>query len=400
MIALLLMAGQGYAQDTTWRKNDDDNLHIAGINVNVSMHDLHIAMNDLKTSLNESMRDLNSSLRTLGPDLKGLTNDVSISFSDDKNLDELAQQGSISEKVKNYSKTYPMDANDRLNISNQFGKVVVNTWNKNEVQVNVQIKSYSDEDATAQKMIDAVNISDSKSGDEISFSTNFGQGSGRSVWDLFNQQNDHHRVEVNYTINMPGKNALSIRNKYGATEIPDMGGRVSIDCSYGSFAGGSLMGSDNQINVRYGSAKFENTTSADVNVSYGSLDMGDAGSLNAGLRYGSAKIGKIKNSANINGHYSGNIRIEGLDKGFRSFSYSSNYSGLVMGIDNGINANFDVTVRYGDFNYSDVPLQITEKTPSDDSKGWKPTKNFKGHIGNGSGGTINISTSYGGVKFD
>ncbi|HEX3386661.1 MAG TPA: hypothetical protein VHS53_15785, partial [Mucilaginibacter sp.] len=178
------------------------------------------------------------------------------------------------------------------------------------------------------------------------------------------------------------------------------GGRVSIDCAYGSFAGGSLMGNDNQINVRYGSAKFENTTSADVNVSYGSLDMGDVSSLNAGLHYSSAKIGKIRSSASINGHYAGNIRIEGLDKGFRSFSYSSNFSGLVMGIDNGTNANFDVTVRYGDFNYGDVPLQITEKTPSDDSKGWRPTKNFKGHIGNGGGGTINISTSYGGVKFD
>lgn len=397
MIALLLMSAPGFAQDTTWRnKGDDNDMHIAGISLGINMHDLHMAMNDLKVSL----KDLNSNLRTLGPDMTTLMNNVNISFSDDNRLNELVQQGDISEKVKNYSKSYPMDANDRLNISNQYGKVIVNAWNRNEVQVNVQIKSYSDDDATAQKMIDAVSISDNKSGDEISFSTNFGQGSGRSIWDLFNQQNDHHRVEVNYTINMPAKNALSIRNRYGSTEIPDMGGKVSIDCAYGSFNAGSLMGPDNQVNVRYGSAKFENTTSADVNVSYGSLDMGNAGSLNAVLHYSSAKIGKIRNSANINGHYAGGIKIEGLDKNFTSFSYSSNYSSLTMGIDNGTNANFDVTVRYGDFGYNDVPIEITEKTPSDDSKGWKPTKNYKGHIGKGGGGMINISTSYGGVKFE
>jgi hypothetical protein len=110
-------------------------------------------MNDLKISLNDGLKELNSNLRTLGPEIKGLDNYISVNINDG-NLDEMVQQGSLSEKVKNYSKTYPMDANDRLNISNQFGKVVVSTWNKNEVQVDVQIKSYSDDDGTAQKMID------------------------------------------------------------------------------------------------------------------------------------------------------------------------------------------------------------------------------------------------------
>jgi hypothetical protein len=403
MVALLLIAGSGFAQDTTWHsKSLDNNLHIAGINLNIDMHDIHMAMNDMKIGLNEGLHELNNSLHILGPDIHGVVKDINVSLNgrDDSRMNVLAQQGDISEKVKNYSKTYPMDANDRLNISNQFGKVMVSTWNKSEVQVDVQIKSYSDDDRTAQKMIDNIDISDNKSGDQVSFSTNFGHGSNGSIWDLFNVQNNHHKVEVNYTIHMPAKNALSIRNKYGSTEIPDMDGRVSIDCAYGSFASGSLMGADNQINVRYGSAKLENLASADVNVSYGSLDMGNVGSLNAGLHYSSARIGKIRNSASINGHYAGGIKIEGLDKDFKSFSYSSSYSSLTIGIDNGTNATFDVTVRYGGFDYGGVPLEITEKTPSDDSKGWKPTKNYKGHIGKGGDRTINISTSYGGVKFE
>ncbi|MGZ3943962.1 MAG: hypothetical protein ACXVJB_03425 [Mucilaginibacter sp.] len=400
MMALLLMAGPGFAQDTTWHsdKHSGSLVKLNGLNVDIDMHQLHVAMNDLKIDLHEGLKDLNSNLRTLGPEIGGLVSNIGLRINDDR-LDEMVQQGDINEKVKNYNKTYPMDANDRLNISNQFGKVMVSTWNKSEVQVDVQIKSYSDDDHTAQKMIDNIDISDNKSGDQISFSTNFGHGSNGSIWDLFSGQNNHHRVEVNYTIHMPAKNALSIRNKYGSTEIPDMDGRVSVDCSYGSFVSGSLMGADNQINVRYGSVKLENLASADVNVSYGSLDMGNVGSLNAGLHYSSARIGKIKNSASINGHYAGGIKIEGLDKDFKSFSYSSSYSNLVIWIDNGTNATFDVTVRYGGFDYGGVPIEITEKTPSDDSKGWKPTKNFKGHIGKG-GATMNISTSYGGVKFE
>jgi hypothetical protein len=243
-------------------------------------------------------------------------------------------------------------------------------------------------------------ISDSKSGNEISFSTNFGHGSGSSIWDLFNVQNDHHKVEVNYNIHMPAKNALSLRNRYGSTELPDLDGKVNVDCAYGSVTAGALMHGDNQVAVRYGSASIENLSSAEVRVSYGSLDINSVGSLNAALSYASARIGKIRNSASINGHYAGGIKVESLDKNFSSFSYSSSYSSLTMGIENGTNANFDVTVRYGDFNYEGVPVEITEKTPSDDSKGWKPTKNFKGHIGKGGGGTIDISASYGGVKFE
>ena len=168
MIALLLMAGPGFAQDTTWHsdKHSGSLVKLSGLNVDIDMHQLHVAMNDLKIDLNEGLKDLNSNLRTLGPEIAGFVSDIKVNINDD-NLDEKVQRGDISEKVKNYSKSYPMDANDRLNISNQFGKVIVSTWNKNEAQVDVQIKSYSDDDRTAQKMIDNIDISDNKSGDQI-----------------------------------------------------------------------------------------------------------------------------------------------------------------------------------------------------------------------------------------
>ncbi|MGN6639618.1 MAG: hypothetical protein ACTHJ8_11960 [Mucilaginibacter sp.] len=369
--------------------------------LNLGMQHLSMAMNDLNKSLNLSLKDLNKSLniyldKGLKEDLKNLNENIVI----DLNNDNVNVQN-VNEKVKNYSKSYPMDANDRLSIDNKFGKVVINTWNKNEVRVEVQIKSYADNDATAQKMIDAINISDNKSGDQISFRTNFGEGSNHSIWDLFNTQNDHHKAEVNYMVYMPSRNNLEIDNRYGATQVPDFDGKVRIDCAYGSFEGGSLMHQDNAIHVRYGSARIQGLSSSDVSVSYGSLDLGSADKLNGELRYSSAHIGKLKNTANIDASYAGDIRIESLDRNFSSFSYNGRYSGLKIGVENATNANFDITVRYGDFNYGDVPIEITEKTPSDDSKGWKPTKNYKGHIGRGSSDkVINISTSFGGVKFE
>jgi len=402
LLALLVATAPVFAQDTTAAPDinySNKNLKLLNIDLGINRHDLNLAMNDLNMSLKEGIKDLNSNLHIWVPELKELSNNISVSINNNLS-DEMVRGGNISEKVKSYSKSYPMDGNDRLTIDNRFGDVTVKTWNKPEVKVDIEIKSYADNDATAQKMIDAISISDNKSGDVVSFRTNFGSGSSNSVWDLFNNRNDHHKAEVNYTIYMPSKNGLGISNHYGSIELPDFEGKVSIESSYGSFSGKSLMHPDNEIKVRYGSASIESLSSGDVSVNYGSLDLGSIEKLNAEFRYSPAKIGKIKTSANINAHYSGGIDINSLDKNFSSFSYSSNYSNIKIGVENSTNANFDVTVRYGSFDYDGVPVEITEKTPSDDSKGWKPTKNFKGHIGKGGGGTINISSTYGGVKFE
>ncbi|HVV53672.1 MAG TPA: hypothetical protein VHC47_00010 [Mucilaginibacter sp.] len=405
----MLTAGQLRAQDTTMSRDEQGTMEmkssdcnrditVMNIDLGITKRDLKVAMADLHSSLKEGLSDLHNSLKVLGPQLKDIGNDISTNFDDNKS-DQLVQDGDISEKVKNYSKTYPMDANDHLSVENKFGKVTVNTWAKNEVKVDVEIKVYAGDDGTAQKMLDAISISDSKDGDAVSFHTNF--GSSNSMWGLFNNMNDRHKAEVNYTIYMPANNGLNIDNRYGSTEVPDFNGKVSIECAYGSFDGGAMMHPGNQIEVRYGSAHIDGLSSGDVNVNYGSLDLGSVDKFNGEIRYSSAHIGRIRNSANIDAHYAGSIKVDNLDKNFSNFSSSSNYSSIKIGLDNSTNADFDITVRYGGFDYSDLPIEITEKTPSDDSKGWKPTKNYKGHIGKGSSDrTINISASYGGVKFE
>ncbi|MBS1502558.1 MAG: hypothetical protein JST32_10880 [Bacteroidetes bacterium] len=405
LIAVLLaFAGHDYAQDSTAAVQSPDKDVKASKclklgNINIDMHDLNLAMNDVNAGLKEGFSELNANLRSLGPALKDLSNNINISFNDD-DLEARVQKGEIGEKIKNYTKSYPMDANDRLSIENKYGKVVVNTWVKNEVKVDVQIKSYSNDDDDAQKMLDAINISDSKNGDVVSFRTSFGNG-GSSIWNLFNHMNDHHRVEVNYTIYMPSKSGLDISNHYGSTEIPDFDGKVNVDGAYGSLSAGTLTHPGTRISVRYGSASIEGLSAADVDMSYGSLNLGSVDKINGDFRYGSMKIGKIRNSANIDAHYAGTLQVDELDKNFSNLSVNCSYSTVKIGVNNAANADFDITVRYGGFDFGDVPVEITQKTPPDDSKGWKPTKNYKGHIGKGSSDrTINISTNYGSVKFE
>src|SRR3569833_1787083 len=105
MIALLLMAGQGFAQDTD--NGSDDNLHIAGINLNINKQDMHLAMSEMKMGLDIGLRELKTTLHLLGPEVKNADNALNISIytSGDEQIESMVQNGSLSEKVKSYTKS-------------------------------------------------------------------------------------------------------------------------------------------------------------------------------------------------------------------------------------------------------------------------------------------------------
>jgi hypothetical protein len=403
LMALLAIGRLGFAQDTLNFDNKSFNLNIKDLDLN--MKSLNLAMNDLNKSLKSSLKDLDKGLSVIVPEIsenfKELGKNLSINL-DDVVVEKMVESGDIEEKVKTYSKSYPADANDKLEINNKYGRVIVNTWNKNEFKVDIQIKADARDEEIAQKLIDAISISDSKNGDLVSFRTNFGGNNGNgSIWNLFNTRNNNHKVEVNYTIYMPSKNALSVNNSYGATELPDLEGKVSVNVSYGSLSAKALTHAANTIKVSYGSADIESLNSSQLDVDYGSLELGSVDKLTSDISYSSVKIGRIKSSGNINAHYAGGIQIDELDRNFTNLSINSSYSGIKVGLNNAASADFDVTVHYGGFDYSDLPVDITKKTPPDSEKGFHPTQNYKGHVGKGNTDKmISIRSSYGGVKFE
>jgi hypothetical protein len=333
---------------------------------------------------------------------KDFDNNFNFSYDTDGNdAGNSSKSQDLVEKNKTYSKTYTVDANDVINIDNKFGKITVNTWAKNEVKVDVAIKVGTSNGDKAQKMLDNVVIRDSKDGNGVYFKTEIGSGDNSGSWsNIFGGGSSSTRsIEINYTVYMPAKNPLTISNKYGATDLPDLGGKLIITNSYGSLLAKTLSSPGSQIKVKYGNAKIGFLNGGDLDVAFGSLDLGDCDKLNAKLSYSSAKIGKIKTSGNINVKFGGGVSIGELDKNMKNLAVNSSYSSIKLGMTDEPNADFDVTVRYGSFNYGDHAVNISNKTPGDDDRG--TTKTYKGHIGkNGSDKTITINSNFGSVKFD
>jgi hypothetical protein len=336
--------------------------------------------------------------------LDGLLNNLNLNFSGDDDGDDVESTNNTSVKEKNYSKSYSLDANDRIRLSNQYGKISVNTWDKREIKVDIQIKAEASNDNDAQKLIDGVNISDGKNGDEVAFKTNIRHGDDdEGFWSLFRSggKDKKHKLNINYVVYMPAKTDLNVEQSYGSIDLPDLDGKVRIHTSYGSTSVQSLSNPACEIAGSYGSLKVGTMNGGRLSFSYGSVDMDEVTNLKADLDYGSFKLGKLKGSGDFDLSYEGGFKIEDVQSSLKRLNINTSYSGASLGLSPNSNFDFDVTVSYGGFNYDDDKTTVTSKNPPDGSRHIGTTRNYKGHVGKGnSDAKVTINTSYGGVRFE
>ncbi len=408
LILWVLLAGtKSFAQDISVSTQPD-----VSVKATVNSKELQVKMDEFGKNLKENLKDLGRNLSVtinkIAPEvnvqLKDITKSIdNLDFNISSNVnDDNYDAANLSLKVKNYTKTYPVDANDRIKLSSQYGKIIVNTWDRHEIKVDVEIRAEANSEGDAQKLLDNVQINDSKNGDQVSFKTEIGRTSSGGSWNIFNWggNNNKHKLTINYTVYMPAKNDLNVEESYGSIVLPDMDGVVKISSSYGSVTAENLTNASNVIEGSYGSLKVGAMNGGKLDYSYGSADINECTNLKADLSYGSFKLGKLKGAAEFNISYVGGFKIDEIANSLKKLNIDASYSGVSLGVPNN-NFEFDITTSYGGFNYNSDKVTITSKTPPDGSKHIGTTRNYKGHVGKGgSDAQVNIQTSYGGVNFE
>jgi len=353
-------------------------------------------VNSLKTIIASAGDQVNDALRDASVTVNANIGRISLKKSHNySNNDEIQD----SPSSKTYSKTYPADGDDKLVIDNSYGSIVVNTWDKNVFKVEVVIRASAGNESDERDILDGVSISDAKDGSTVAFKTNI--NSGKSIWKtVFGGGMGQHSLSINYTVYMPARNELVIRNRYGNIELPDLNGRITIESSYGSIHGRSLTG-ESTIRERYGNIDIANLGATWIDLSYGNLSIGTVNRIQNNASYSGININKLRESGAFNIRYGGGLKIEDMDRSVDRLAVNTSYSSVNVGLSGDENANFDITVHYGDFNYNDHAVTITDKSPGDNDRGPHTTKSFKGYVGKGgSGKSIAINASYGSVQFD
>lgn len=252
-------------------------------------------------------------------------------------------------RSKAFSKSFSMDANDKLNLSNSYGDVLIKVWHKREVRMDVDIKVYSKDEQDAQRLLDQTFIEAGKNGDQISFKTNFGMrggkyGSkvkdGKTIW--------RREVKVNYVVYMPASNALILSNQYGNVNMGDFSGALTAKIQYGNLTAGNLNGADNYLDVQYGKTTVQEINKAVIKQQYGpGLVLGTVGTLDLKAQYAGVTIGTIKGNASVKQQYGQGLDVGSVD----NLNLDAQYVNVKIGA---IHGNANVKQQYNNISIGSV----------------------------------------------
>lgn len=321
------------------------------------------------------------------------------------------------EKKKSVIKIYDVTSKDNLLLDNQFGQVKINLWDKNEVRIDISITANANNEDRAQQYLDGVEIEDKKDGSQISIRTVINKN-GNSNWSWKSNNGEKNFVQIDYTVSMPKNTPLTVKNRFGATNIPFFKAPLVVESKYGSFTATDLTGSKNDIDVSYGKADIQQMLNGTIDIAYSTLDLvkaenlilvnkfgkmkiGEVETLDGQISYSGGRIGNLKGSGKIKLSFSGGFRIDQLNQSAENVDIQASYSSLVIPMDNN-DCNFDVTVSYGGFKYpNDRKITFTQNDDDrkdDNHRGPRMTKQYVGKMGKGTGTKLKVVSKYGEVS--
>lgn len=294
-------------------------------------------------------------------------------------------------KQKLINKSYNVSAGDQLKIDNMFGNVVVSTWDKDQITVDIEIEAHASTEENATALLDQLNVKDEREGNTISFKTDAGHTHDHDSRDHDNNNGNDNKSKhkdkddkhfnsgfhIDYVIHMPGSNRLYIKNQFGKIEVPDFKGPVSLFSMFGSLNTGKLDNVD-IIDVEFGKAYIT--------------------SINGGkliFRYSEeAHVQKLSGSIKFSSEFSHNVQI-GITNDIRDLSVSESYSDIRIIVDKSISTEFKIHTSFGSF-HNDSGIEIKEEKEDDSGYGPHFDKDYSGSSGDGKG-KIKIRSSFGNI---
>ncbi|WP_316810603.1 hypothetical protein [Pedobacter heparinus] len=236
-------------------------------------------------------------------------------------------------RSKTFSKSFPLDGNDKVELNNRYGEMLIKTWDKKEIRVDIDIKAYSKDEADAQRLIDGTVIAADKRGNLVSVKTNFAADGGKFGSKVINGKTISRReIRVNYIVYMPAANALTLSNQYGNVNMGSFSGPLNVKVQYGSLTAGNLNNASNILEIQYGFTKIQEIRTATIKQQYGSgLNIGTIGSLNLDAQYTGVNIGTIKGDAIVKQQYGPGLDIGRVGNLDLTVQYANVKLGTVIG---------------------------------------------------------------------
>jgi hypothetical protein len=275
---------------------------------------------------------------------------------------------------KEYSKSYPVGT-DSIALKNRYGKMVIETWDKNEVRVDANISVSAETNEHASKLLERINITDSKNAG-IEFRTEFGDKNNNWYDD-----NGGHEMRVDWIVHIPANAKLHAQNHFGPLTIGDYKGEAQLMCRYGTLTAGKISNST-LVSVEYGKAVIESITDSKIFFRYSRVD-----------------IGKLAGTVKGEMMYCNSVDLP-IDNALKVLDLKNNYTSMYLMIPRDISADYDITTMNARLSSkNDIVIKEEQKEqPTLRQVSYTSTHHYTGSLGKGGATKINIRSNFGNIR--
>lgn len=320
------------------------------------------------------------------------------------------------EETRTIEKSFNVNAEATLEIDNRYGNITLTSWNKNTIEIKVEIQVNGINQENAKATLNAISVEFDAKKSWVSAIT--------QVTNLKNFK--RNTIKINYFVKVPKSNNLQITNRYGNVYLDEISGSTQFKLSYGNLTAGKLNNVVNNLNLNYmTSAKIDYLKSATILAKYSIISINEAQSINtksqysdlrveklneltcnmsfsnlyltnidkitSNLDYSNLKITNLYQYLNYNGDY-GAIAINRIKKNFNQIIVNGDYLSLNLGIENTAQYSFEADLRYGSIRYpNNLEMSKVIETSSQ--------KHYIGKTAQPSG-KMSFNLKYGGIKLN
>lgn len=332
----------------------------------------------------------------------------------------------IEVKKEFHREKTPTD-NTTLKVINKFGTVVTETWDQNNIVIDVTVKVEHPSDDRARKLLEMITVEFTEEGENLTAETIFSNDFSSTSW-----KGSNNNFSINYNVKMPAHVNLDITNKYGNTSVDEVSGLVRLNIKYGDLTAHKLSRGNvkplNTLIIAYGKATVDELGWAEINArycgmlsveravallidsKYSKVSVDEVSSLVADSKYDGysidaannivvmggytdLKFGKVTKKLDVETKY-GNLSVEEIPAGFEKVTVKAGYCGVRLGIDPSACYKLDVSSSYGSVKIDDARFSPERRIAGNTST------ELAGKVGSCSNptATVNINTSYGSVR--
>lgn len=274
-------------------------------------------------------------------------------------------------KQKDFNKTYPIGS-AVVSLKNQFGKMEIKHWDKNEVKVEAKILVSTQEESYASTLLDMIQIVDKTGSDTISFKTQIGdENKGWST-------NQSNKMSIDYIVYLPANAKLKAHNSFGPMEIGDHNGEADLQSSHGSLTAGNL----------------SNTKSLKVNFSKAKI--GKLGKTEADFRHSRIDIEELTGDIKATVTFCNSLDIP-VNSSVKNIDINTSHTSIYLLLPKTIGGDYDIATTHatasgkGSFELKEEKNETLRNRVSFNH-------HYTGKLGNGGDAKINIKSNFGTVR--